>query len=182
MNSSFYTEEELKKNNFKSLGKNCLVSRNANFYSPHLIEIGNNVRIDDFCIMSGNIKIKNFVHISAFSALYGKNGIELEDYSGLSPRTTILSASDDFSGDYLIGPMVASHLTNVQGGPVKIKKYCQVGTNCTVFPNVTINEGTVVGAMSLVKDDLGSWSVYAGIPAKYIKKRKKGLLKFVTNQ
>jgi galactoside O-acetyltransferase len=178
MNNSFYFREELNKLGFKHIGTNVLISRFARFYGVDQIEIGNHVRIDDFCILSGDIKLGNHIHISAYSALYGKFGIEMEDYSGLSPRCTVFSASDDFSGDFLIGPMINPKFTNVQGGRVQIGKYSQLGCNCVVLPDITIYEGVAVGAMSLITKDLPSWKIYKGIPAKYLKDRSKKLLEF----
>jgi acetyltransferase-like isoleucine patch superfamily enzyme len=177
MQNSFYSHEELLSLGFKAIGKNILISRYARFYGIKNIEIGNNVRIDDFCILSGEIKLGNYIHISAYTALYGKFGIEMEDYSGLSPRCIIFSASDDFSGEYMIGPMVKPQFTNVKGGKVIIKKYSQLGSNCIVFPGVIINEGVAVGALSLVLNDLEEWKIYKGIPATYYKERSKKLLK-----
>ena len=176
MENSFYSPTELSELGFKSYGKNVLISRLARFYSLSTIEIGDNVRIDDFCIISGHIKLGNYIHISAYTALYGKFGIEMSDYSGLSPRCTIFSASDDFSGDFLIGPMIDSRFTNVTGGKVSIGKYSQLGCNCTVLPGIIINEGVAVGALSLVTSDLQEWSIYKGIPAKFYKLRSKKLL------
>jgi galactoside O-acetyltransferase len=181
MQNSFYTREELSNIGFKTIGNNIFISRFARFYSQECIEIGHHVRIDDFCLLSGKIKLGNYIHISAFSALYGKFGIEMEDYSGLSPRCTIFSATDDFSGNYLIGPMIDPRFTNVTGGKVLIKKYSQLGSNCIVFPGSTINEGVAVGAMSLVIKDLQSWKIYKGIPAIYHKDRSKKLLDFDLN-
>ncbi len=103
----------------------------------------------------------------------------MDDYSGLSPRCTIFSATDDFSGDYLIGPMVGQDLTHVIGGQVSIGKYCQLGSGCTVLPGVTINEGVTVGAMSLVLQNLDPWKIYKGIPAVYYKERSKRLLSLI---
>ena len=80
--SSFYSEEELLKIGFKSIGKGCLISRKTSFYGVDKISIGNNVRIDDFCILSGNITLGNNIHISAYVALYGAEGIVFEDYTG----------------------------------------------------------------------------------------------------
>jgi len=59
--------------------------------------------------------------------LYGRYGIELEDYSGLSPRCTVFSSSDDFKGDFLIGPMVPAEFTNMKTGKVFLGKYVQIG-------------------------------------------------------
>jgi galactoside O-acetyltransferase len=86
---------------------------------------------------------------------------------------------DDFSGDYLIGPIHPEHTTNVQGGLVRICRYVQIGSNTVVFPNLTIEEGTVVGACSLVNKSLEEWGICVGIPAKRIKERNRTLLKFV---
>lgn len=177
--NSFYSVEELATLGFKSLGHQVLISRNAQFYDCANISIGSHVRIDDFCILSGNISLGSHIHISAYSVLYGRDGIEMEDYTGLSARSTVFSAMDDFSGDYLISPMAEAKYTNVQGGRVLIKRYTQIGANCIIFPNLTIEEGVVVGAMSLVKESLPAWGIYVGVPSKRIKDRKKGLLKFV---
>lgn len=174
--NSFYSEIELAELGFNSYGTNVLVSKKCSIYAPKKITIGSNVRIDDFCILSGNITFGNNVHISAYSALYGANGIEFKDHSGCSARTTIYSAMDDFSGDYLIGPMNPEGTTNVQGGKVTIGEFVQLGAHCLVFPNVTIEEGSVVGALSLVTKDIPKWSIYVGIPARKLRDRRKGLL------
>jgi len=176
MINSFYSEEEINQIGFKSIGKNVLISKKASFYSPETISIGSNVRIDDFCILSGNIVLRNYIHISAYCALYGANGILMDDFTGLSPRTTIFSATDDFSGDFLVGPMIDKEYTNIIGGKVYIGKYSQIGANSVVFPNIMIEEGVAVGALSLVNKSLSAWGIYAGIPIKFIKPRNKGLL------
>lgn len=182
MTNSFYLEEELAMLGFKAVGKNCQISRKASFYSIHDISIGNNVRIDDFCILSGNITLGNNIHISAYVALYGAMGIELEDYTGVSPRSTIYSAIDDFSGDYLIGPIYPKEYTNVTGGKVTIKRYSQIGANCIVFPNLTIEEGCAIGACSMVRKDLESWGIYWGIPAVRHKNRNTKMLTFLNGK
>ena len=177
--NSFYTQKELFLLGLKSFGKKVLISRKCSIYSPAKISIGNNVRIDDFCILSGTITLGSNIHISAYCALYGgNNGILMEDYTGVSPRVTIYSSMDDFSGDYLIGPI---HLegTNVTGGVVILEKHVQIGSNSTIFPNLIIEEGSVVGAHSLVTKSLDMWSIYIGIPVVRLKGRKQGLLKFI---
>lgn len=174
--SSFYSQEELSALGLKSYGTNVRISRFARIYSPEKISIGNNVRIDDFCILSGNITIGSHIHISAYVALYGSMGIELEDYTGISPMTTVYSAMDDFGGDYLIGPIHPEEKTHVTGGKVTIKKYSQIGTHCVVFPNLTIGEGSVVGACSMVRHNTEPWTIYVGVPAHKLKERSRGLI------
>jgi len=181
MKTSFYTYEELPNLGLKSFGKNVFISRTASFYGADKICLGNNVRIDDFCILSGKIKAGSYIHIAAFSALYGSQGIEINDFCGLSPKSMIFSDSDDYSGEYLIGPTIPPEFTNVTGGKVTLNKYVQIGAGSIVFPNLSIGVGTAVGAMSLVNKSLPEWSIFAGIPAKFIKKRKKRLLELAKN-
>ena len=53
-------------------------------------------------------------------------------------------------------------------------KHSLIGSGCVVLAGpggLVIGEGASVGAMSLVKHDLEPWTVYAGIPARPIKKR-----------
>ena len=177
--NSFYTVEELQDLGFKSIGKNVLISRKASIYSADKIALGDYVRIDDFCILSGNINLGSHIHISAYCALYGSNGITLEDYTGLSARCTVYSAVDDFSGDYLIGPMVDESKTNVTGGEVFIRRYSQVGAGCTIMPDVEIAEGVAVGAMSFVNKPLSEWTINAGVPARKIRERSKKMLHYI---
>ena len=177
--NSFYTEEQLATLGFKSIGSGCKISRYARFYGINNMVIGDNVRIDDFCILSGKLTIGSNIHISAYVALYGKMGIILEDYTGISPRSTIYSAMDDFSGNFLIGPIHEPSKTNVSGGLVILRKYSQIGANCIVFPSVEIGEGAVVGAMSLVNKNVSPWNIVVGQPAKFLKNREKRLLNLV---
>ncbi len=177
--NSYYTEEDLALMGFKSIGKNVLISKRASFYGRENISLGNNVRIDDFCILSGNIKIGNNVHIAAYCGLYGRFGIYMEDYTGLSIRCTLLSASDDFSGEYLVGPTIEPYKTNVTGGEITLRKHVIIGLHSVVLPNVHIGEGTVVGAMSLVNKNLKEWGVYFGVPVKRINERSKKLLRLI---
>lgn len=180
--NSFYTMDELAQFGFKSIGENIFISKKASIYGAENISLGHQVRIDDFCILSGKISLGSYIHIGAYSALYGANGITMKDYTGLSPRCTLFSATDDFSGDYLISPMPANEYTNVTGGRIKIKKFSQIGAGTIIMPNITIGEGVAVGAISFVNNDLEEWTIYAGIPVRKIKERKRGLLKFIENE
>ena len=175
--NSFYSEKELKQLGFQSYGKNVLISRFARFYGAENMVIGDSVRIDDFCILSGKITIGSYVHISAMSCLYaGSTGIVLEDYSGISPRCVLHAESDDFSGEYMTNSMVPQKFRNIIQKTIRIGKYAQIGSGSTLLPGAELKEGTVVGSMSLVKSALEPWTIYAGVPCKQIKRRSSGLL------
>ena len=177
---AFLTEEKLKKLNFKSLGKNVLISDKTSIYAPHNISIGDNTRIDDFCILSAGkdgIKIGNHVHIACYVSLIGEGLIEICDFVGISSRSAIYSSNDDYSGNFLTGPTVTSDLTNISHGKVYVGRHAILGVNSVVLPNVTINEGAAVGVFSLVKKDVEAFTIVAGSPLKILKKRNKELLK-----
>lgn len=175
--TSFYSPSELKQLELKSIGNNVLISRNACIYGAGNISIGDNVRIDDFCILSGNITLQNRIHIAAACLLFGgKSGILMKDFSGLSSRSAIYADSDDYSGNALTNPMIPDKYRNVQGGLVTLEKHALVGTGCTILPSVTIGEGVSVGSMSLVTKSLKEWGIYMGIPCKRIKDRSRKML------
>ena len=157
-------------------GENVFVSHNALFYDAGRISIGDNVRIDDFCIIIGDVTIGSNIHIAPYCVLYGKYGIKLGDYCGLSSRVTIYSAVDDFSGEYAVGPMVDESIRRMETGLVVLERYAQVCAGSVVLPHLTIGEGAVVGALSMVKGDLQGWQVYGGIPVRRLKERKRELV------
>jgi len=171
----FLSKERLDELGFNSIGENVLISDKCSVYGRNM-SIGNNVRIDDFCILSGNITIGNNIHIGAYCALYGGHGIIMENYTGLSPRCTIFSASDDFSGNYMISPMNPKEFTNVTGAPVVLKKFVQIGSGTVIMPGVILNEGSAVGAMSFVKKCVSEWEIWAGNPLCLIKERSKKII------
>lgn len=178
--NSFLSPAELRKLPFKSIGHHVLISRKASFYNMKDISIGNHVRIDDFSILSGKISLGSYIHISAQCALYGTCGILMDNFSGLSPGSKVFSVTDDFSGNYMIGPMIPEKYTNVSGGKVIICKYVQIGSGSIILPNLTVGEGIAIGALSLVNKSLDPWGIYAGIPVKRIKNREKSLIKLAS--
>jgi galactoside O-acetyltransferase len=180
--SSFLSPEELSSIGFKFFGENVLISRFASIYGADKIIIGNNVRIDDFCILSGKISLGNHIHISAYTVLYGgEDGIVMEDYSSISARGTVYALTDDYSGKYMTNAMVDESVRCVKSGRVLIKKYSVIGASVVILPHVTLEEGVAVGACSLINKSCSEWSIYFGIPARKVKDRKKELLDLEKN-
>ena len=182
MNNSFYDKSELELLGLKSIGKNVLISRKVSIYSPEKISVGDNVRIDDFCILSGNISIGSYIHIAANCFLFGGiSGIVMHDFSCLSSRCAVYAVSDDYSGYAMTNPMIPDQYRNVTEGKVIIAKHSIVGSGSTILPNVTIGEGCSIGSMSLVSKSLEPWGIYVGIPCKRIKERCKRILELEKN-
>jgi galactoside O-acetyltransferase len=178
--TSFYSKDELSQIGFKSIGDNVLISRKASFYGISRISIGNNVRIDDFCVLSagkGGIQIGNYVHIAVFASLMGEGKITLEDFSGISSKVSVYSSNDDYSGEFMSNPTVPSIYTGVFHADVSICRHALVGSGSIILPGVTLKEGAVVGALSLVNKDCEEFYIYKGNPAKKVVKRSRQLLK-----
>lgn len=174
---AFLTESALKDLGFKSLGKKVKISDKASIYNPEQIEIGDYSRIDDFCVISGKVSIGRNVHIAIFCNVAGGDlGVTLEDFCGLAYGCQVFSQSDDYSGKTLTNPTIPEKFKDVHRSPVILRRHVIVGASSVVLPGVTIEEGTSIGAMSLVTKSTEAWSIYFGIPAKRLKSRKKDLL------
>ncbi len=177
--NSFYSEEELKNLGLASYGENVLISRNAAIYGAKNMIVGNNVRIDDFCILSGKIQIGNNVHIAAGVYIFaGEEGVILNDFSGVSSRCAIYAASDDYTGNYMTNPTVPDKYRKVTGGTIYIGRHSLVGTGCTILPGIKIGDGASIGAMSLINKDIEEYTMNVGIPCKKIKERSKEMLEY----
>lgn len=175
--NSFYSEDELLNLGLKTYGKNVKISRQACFYGADNITIGNNVRIDDFCILSGNISLGSNIHIAAFSALYGgEKGIVIEDFANLSSRVSVYSVSDDYSGETMTNPTIPGEFKNVLSAAVYIGKHSIIGCNAVILPGVHIAEGSSFGSFSFINRDSEPWTINVGIPFRKIKDRSKNVL------
>lgn len=169
----------IEKMGFLSVGKNVQLSDRASFYGTSRIILGNNVRIDDFCVLSagaGGITIGQYVHIAVYSSLIGAGNITLSDYCNLSSRVSIYSSNDDYSGETMTNPMVPPEFTGVQSANVYLAKHVIVGSGSVILPGVTLEDGAAIGALSLVTKSCQPFGIYAGTPARYIAPRKCTLL------
>jgi acetyltransferase-like isoleucine patch superfamily enzyme len=106
----------------------------------------------------------------------GKLGVYFDDFCTLAYSVKVFSQSDDYSGETMTNSLVPSEYKNEYFEKVVFDKYVIVGAGSIVFPGVHIEEGCSIGAMSLLTKSTRSWGIYAGIPAKRVKNRKKDLV------
>lgn len=92
--------------------------------------------------------------------------ITIEDHVHVTARTVLLCHKKDLK-DYCIGDDYAAkpYMT----APIKLCKGCSTGTGTIILPGVTVGEGAIVGAGSLVTKDIPAWTVATGRPAKVVK-------------
>ena len=176
---AFLTAQQLTDMGFAALGSNVLISDKASIYGAQRIKIGNNVRIDDFCVLSageGGIEIGSYIHIAVYTSLIGAGRIALSDFANISSKVAIYSSNDDYTGEFMTNPMVPAEYTNVTHADVTLGKHVIIGSGSVVLPGVTLYDGVAVGSLSLVTKDCEAFGVYIGAPAKKIKNRKRDLL------
>lgn len=173
------SHEDIEKLGFLSVGKGVQISDRASFYNAPKISIGNNVRIDDFCVLSaglGGIFIGSHTHIGVLSSIIGAGKITISDFCNISSRVAIYSSNDDYSGAAMTNPTVPSQYTNVYHADVFLGRHVIIGSGSVILPGATLGEGVAVGALSLVKGNCEAFGIYAGSPVRRIKSRKRALL------
>ena len=169
--SSFLSEAEVVDIGLASVGRSARISRHARFYGASRIRLGEDVRIDDFAVLSAGqagIDLEGHNHIAVGALLFGD--ITLRAWSTVSSRVAVYSTSDDFGVDTHTYPHVEEGRALVDA-PVVIGSRVVIGTGSTILPGVTIVDGVSVGAMSLVNRPIVDAGVYAGIPARFINAR-----------
>ncbi len=174
----FLSKDSLAKIGLSSFGENVLISDKCSIYNPELIDIGNNVRIDDFVILSPGKKLSigNYTHIGCYSSLIGVGDFIVEDFVSISGRVSLYSSSDDYTGLSMTNPMIPEKFKKITTGKIHIKKHTIIGSGSLVLPNVTIGMGCSIYAHTLIKSDCEELCVYSGNPAKKIGKRVKKFL------
>jgi len=153
--AGFYEVRELKALGL-TVGTNVRISRTVRFHGVKG-RIGDHVRIDDYCVITGAIELGNYIHIAPFCLLIGSGGkIILRDGSGLSSHGALYTATDDYKASVLSNPLVPNALKKLRKGAVTLGQGVIVGSHSVILPKVKIGDGASVGAQALV---------YKNIPA-----------------
>jgi acetyltransferase-like isoleucine patch superfamily enzyme len=172
----YYSEDELLLLGFQSIGRGVKISNKACIYNHSEISIGDNSRIDDLCVISGKLNIGRNVHITPMCLLAGGQlGIVLEDFTTLAYGVKIFTQTDDYSGKTMTNSTIPKRYKSESINLVTVKKHTIIGASAIIMPGVVLEEGTSVGAMSLVLKSTNPWGIYAGVPAKRIKDRRQDL-------
>jgi acetyltransferase-like isoleucine patch superfamily enzyme len=112
------------------------------------------------------ISIGDEVDLALDVVITASGGVEIGDRTLIGYRTQIISANHGIP-DRPLRIIAASH----ERKPVVIGSDVWIGASCIILPGVTIGEGCVVGAGSVVTKDLPAWSIAVGNPARLIKTR-----------
>lgn len=164
---------------FKSCGGNLQIGKTVRFLNHHNIVLGQNVAVGSNSIIAsyhdGVINIDDNVNIGEFTHITCINSIHI-GYGVLTGR--FVTITDNSHGKFCkeglaIEPWKRSL---VSSGPISIGKNVWLGDKVTVLPNVTIGEGSIIGANSVVTKNIPPHCVAVGSPAKVIKTIEQGPL------
>ena len=180
---------------FGKVGENVVFGRNIAIRHPRKITIGNNVVIDDNCVLDAKgrnnqgIIIGDDVFISRNTIISCKEGlIEIGDFSNIGTNCLLHSETSLKIGRYVL---IAAYCYIVAGGShdfdnieipiilqpsiskggVLIKDDVWLGADVKVLDGSDIGKGTIIGAGSVVNNELSEFSVAVGTPAKVVRKR-----------
>jgi acetyltransferase-like isoleucine patch superfamily enzyme len=173
-----------------SCGRNVIFGQNVVLRHPHKIKIGDDVVVDDNCLLDAKgetnqgITIGSRVFIGRNTILSCKNGdIELDDGANIGFNCELFSASRVRVGEdtllaaycYLIGgdhnvadasmPVVAQGRRSTG---VSVGAGAWLGAGAKVLDGVTIGDGAVIGAGAVVRDAVPAKSIAVGVPARLI--------------
>ena len=106
----------------------------------------------------------------------GEKGIIFEDFTTIAYGVQVFTQSDDYSGKTMCNSTVPKKYKEEIFKEVVLKRHSIVGAGSIIMPGVVLEEGTSVGAMSLVLKSTKPWGIYVGNPVKRLKDRKKDSL------
>lgn len=176
-----------------SCGRNVVFGQNVSLRHPHKIHVGDNVVIDDNCLIDAKgeantgIRIGAGVFVGRNSILSCKNGdIELADGANIGFNCEVFSASRVRIGaramlaayTYVIGgdhdrsdPSKSVLEQERTSAGVLVGDGAWLGAGAKVLDGVTIGEMAIVGAGAVVTHDVPARAVAVGIPAKVVSNR-----------
>jgi galactoside O-acetyltransferase len=166
--------EALRRMGLGSVGSDVQVDETVQVFGARHVEIGNHVRIDCYAVITAGpatVSIGDHVHLGVGSCLFGTAGIEIGDFTSLSSRVSVYSTDDDYHGGRLSGPTVPLEYRSVHTRPVVVGAHVLVGAGSIILPGVSVSRGAAVGALSLIKRDVGEGELVAGVPARFLHRR-----------
>jgi acetyltransferase-like isoleucine patch superfamily enzyme len=166
--------ESALRQHLKFCGKGVRIYEGVRLVPPDQISIGDFSQIDEgVLIFAGQgVEIGRHVHFAISSSITGGGSCIVHDFAGIGAGTRIVTGTELLEGG-LSNPTIPAHLRVVSRGRVEIHTHALLFTNSVVLPGVTIGEGAVVSAGSLVHRDLKPWSIYGGNPLVQIGVRSR---------
>jgi len=160
---------------YRSFGFDVFIHDTSIIKHPQLCDIGSHNAIDNGVTISTELIIGDYIHVAPYVVVIGgkKSKLVLEDFSFVASGTKIVCGSEDYTGGGLVGPTIPEEYRELTYSTVTFEKYAGCGVNCSIMPGVTLAEGSILGANSLLTKDTEPWTIYVGSPAKPVKIRDR---------
>jgi acetyltransferase-like isoleucine patch superfamily enzyme len=160
----------------RSVGEDVFISANVEIRRPQLVAVGNHVAIDSGFYCTVAARVGDYTHIAPYVTIIGgaQGQFVMGNFTGIAAGSRIICGSDECLGAGLMGPTIPDqYRDNLIIAPVVIENFATISTNAVILPGVTLAEGSVIGACSLVRHSTEPWTIYAGVPAKPLKMRPR---------
>lgn len=163
----FDLKERLEKRKYLTIGEKGIITGNYIFETEKgEIIIGNNVHIGNATMICRNkIVIKNDVTMAWGIMIYDHNSHSILWEERKNDNHQCYEDYVNFQGNNIVN----KDWSNVISKPIIIESKVWIGFDVTILKGVTIGEGAVVGAKSVVTKDVEPWTVVAGNPAVVVK-------------
>ncbi len=158
----------------KFCGEGVKIYPLAKIAFPHVVELGNNCKIRDFAfIFAGEgVKIGEYTDIQPHTVIWGGGLTIIGDRVSTGPGTVFLSATYSHAPGLKMVDGLPGGQTAILGGKLVVGNDVYIGARCVIMP-VTIGEGAVIGAGSMVNKDCEPWGIYVGSPARKVGERPR---------
>lgn len=114
----------------------------------------------------GRLEIGNYVSLNENAMIDASFGVKIGNYARIAYYSKIVSSQHNYKDHNKL-----IMLQGLSGGPIIIGEDVWICTGVVITPNIKIGKGSVIGANSVVTRDVPPYTVFAGVPAKLIKKR-----------
>lgn len=191
----FWLRKKLYRLLFRSVGSGLIIGRNVVIRHPARIEIGDNVTIDDNCLLDGRgdaragISLGEGVVLNRNCLLVAKDGaIRIGARSSIGANSVIVSLAGVELGEAVLtagncGLSAGSYRVDdvdvtimdqepYTGGPIRVGDGAWLGTGSVLLDAVSVGRGAVIGAGAIVRDDVPELGIAVGVPARVLRKRR----------
>lgn len=145
------------------------IDKTAKIYMPEKIKMGKGIYIGPNAMIHGyyknKFKIGDNVFISAGCNIYGAGGLIIENNVGIGPGVIILGSVHKMDEDKPINQQ------EIEYKPIRIKEGSDIGAGAIILGGVTIGRGVQIGAGAVVTRNIPDYTIYAGVPAKFLRSR-----------
>ncbi|PHM16578.1 MAG: transferase [Sulfuricurvum sp. PD_MW2] len=153
-------------------GRNVSVKQNVEIRLTDnaILEIGDNVIIDSYVFLqltkpTPKVILHDYVGIGRHCVIAAKGNITIGKYTQIGPYCQINDQGHAFKKEKLIIEQDAII------EDVTIGEDCWIGAGVRILKGVRIGNGVVIGAGAIVNKNIPDYEIWAGVPAKFIKKR-----------